>query len=290
MWPAWRLDVGRFGCDHENLSEIKLIKAIVTGCAGRMGRRICAMIDQTEGMEIFGGTDMAGGAFIGKDIGEVAGLDRKGVPIVDELEKIIDGCDVIIDFSEPGASLHHFIQAAEAKKAIVIGTTGFGEERWKTFEAMAKSSRAVIAPNMSVGVNVLFRLAREAARILSDGYDVEILEMHHKAKEDAPSGTAVRLSQIVADALGRDLSLVANYGRYGQTGPRPPKEIGIMTLRGGDVVGDHTLIFAGQGERLELTHKAGSRDNFAKGAVRAAMWIVGQPCGLYDMQDVLGLK
>jgi len=267
-----------------------LIKAIVTGCAGRMGRRIAAMIDETEGIEIFGGTDMADGPFIGKDIGEVAGLARKNIPVVDELDKIIDGCDVIIDFSEPGASLQHFIQAAEAKKAIVIGTTGFGEERWKTFEAMAKSSRAVIAPNMSVGVNVLFRLAREAARILDDDYDVEIVEMHHKAKEDSPSGTAVRLSQIVADALGRDLSLVGNYGRYGQAGPRPQKEIGIMTLRGGDVVGDHTLIFAGQGERLELTHKAGSRDNFAKGAVRAAKWVMKQSNGLYDMQDVLGLK
>jgi len=267
-----------------------LIKAIVTGCAGRMGRRIVSIIDETPGIEVCGGTDMAGGPFIGKDIGEIAGLATSGVAIAEHLESIIDSCDVIIDFSEPGASLEHFIQAAEAKKAIVIGTTGFDEERWKTFEAMAKSARAVIAPNMSVGVNALFRLAREAAMILGDDFDVEIVEMHHNKKADSPSGTAARLAQVVADALGRDLSLVASYGRYGQVGARPPKEIGVMTLRGGDVVGDHTLIFAGQGERLELTHKAGSRDNFAKGAVRAAMWIVKQPNGLYDMQDVLGLK
>jgi 4-hydroxy-tetrahydrodipicolinate reductase len=255
-----------------------------------MGRRIVCLIDETQGIEVCGGTDMAGGPFIGKDIGEVAGLETKGIAISGDLAKIINDCDVIIDFSEPGASLEHFIQAAEARKAIVIGTTGFDEERWKTFEAMAKSVKAVIAPNMSVGVNVMFRLAREAARILGDDYDVEIVEMHHNKKKDSPSGTADRLAQVVADALGRDLSLVSTYGRYGQASGRAQKEIGIMTLRGGDVVGDHTLIFAGQGERLEITHKAGSRDNFAKGAIRAAAWVVGRPNGLYDMQDVLGLK
>ena len=267
-----------------------MVKAIVTGCAGRMGRRIAALIHETPGIEIGGGTDLPGGPYIGKDIGDVAGTPPTGIAISDDLAKIIKDGDVIIDFSEPGASLEHFIQAAEAKKAIVIGTTGFDEERWKTFEAMARNSKAVIAPNMSVGVNAMFRLAREAARILGDDYDVELVEMHHSKKVDAPSGTANRLAQVVADALGRDLSLVGSYGRYGQVGPRPPKEIGIMTLRGGDVVGDHTLIFAGQGERLEITHKAGSRDNFARGAIRAAIWVVNQPNGLYDMQDVLGLK
>jgi len=267
-----------------------VIKAIVTGCAGRMGRSIVNIIENTGGIELAGGVDMPGGPFIGSDIGQVAGLGPKGIAISDSLGAIIGKADVIIDFSTPAASLEHFLLAHENKKAIVIGTTGFDPEHWKTFEAMSRGARAVIAPNMSVGVNLLFKLAKEAAHVLADDYDVEIVEMHHNQKMDAPSGTAARLASVVAETLNRDINAVANYGRVGNVGKRPPKEIGVMTLRGGDVVGEHTVIFAGVGERVELTHRAASRDNFARGAVRAALWVVNQPHGLYDMQDVLGLK
>ncbi len=267
-----------------------MIKAIVTGSAGRMGRRIINVIEATEGIELTGATDLPDGPFIGQDAGQVAGIASKGVPISPQLQDIISDGDVVIDFSVPTASLEHFLMATEAGKAIVIGTTGFNEEHWVTFDGMANSAKAVIAPNMSVGVNALFKLVKEAASILSDDYDVEIVEMHHNQKVDAPSGTAARLADIVADELGRNLGKVGSYGRHGQVGARPKNEIGVMTLRGGDVVGEHTVIFAGTGERVELTHRAGSRDNFATGAVRAAKWIVDKPNGIYDMQDVLGLR
>jgi len=255
-----------------------------------MGRSIVNVIERTEGIGISGATDLPDGPFAGSDVGEVAGVGVKRVAISSELGDIINQCDVIIDFSVPSASLEHFVKAVEAGKAIVIGTTGFSGEHWKTFDAMRNSVRAVIAPNMSVGVNALFKLAREAAQILGENYDVEIVEMHHNQKMDAPSGTGARLAEIVAETLDRDLARTANYGRHGQIGKRPKDEIGVMTLRGGDVVGDHTVIFAGPGERLELVHRAGSRDNFAVGAVRAAKWIAGKPNGIYDMQDVLGLR
>lgn len=255
-----------------------------------MGRRIINIIESTEGARLCGGVEQPGAPFIGKDAGDIAGVGPSGVAISQSLEEVLDKCDVIIDFSVPSASLENFLKAQEAGKAIVIGTTGFAEEHWLQFNAMAKSVRAVIAPNMSVGVNMLFKLTQEAAAALGDDYDVEIVEMHHNQKVDAPSGTAARLAEIAAKTLGRDLSKVANYGRHGQVGKRPPKEIGVMTLRGGDVVGEHSVIFAGKGERLELTHRAGSRDTFAAGAVRAAMWLVDKPNGIYDMQDVLRLK
>ncbi|MGK7346098.1 MAG: 4-hydroxy-tetrahydrodipicolinate reductase [Candidatus Nitrospinota bacterium M3_3B_026] len=266
------------------------VKVIISGCAGRMGRLITRAVDQAEGVTVCGGVEQAGSPFIGKDVLETAGLPPGGIAITSDISEIIGGCDVVIDFSAPAASLENFLKAQEAGAAIVIGTTGFTDEHWLQFEAMAKSVRAVIAPNMSVGVNVLFKLAREAAAALGGEYDIEIVEMHHNQKVDAPSGTAARLAKIAADALGRDLGKVANYGRSGQVGKRPPEEIGVMSLRGGDVVGEHTIIFAGKGERIELAHKAGSRDNFALGAVRAASWIVSQPNGIYDMRDVLGLS
>jgi len=267
-----------------------MAKIVVIGCAGRMGRRIVNIVETTEGATLQGGTENPQSPFLGHDIGDVAGIGKKNIAISGKLTDIIKGCDAIIDFSVPAASLDHFLMASEAGKAIVIGTTGFTEEHWKTFDSMAKSSRAVIAPNMSVGVNVLFKLVRDAARIMGQTYDIEMFEMHHNQKMDAPSGTAVKLAEIAAGAVGRDLKKVGVYGREGQTGKRTPEEIGVMTLRGGDVVGEHTVMFAGTGERVELTHRAWSRDNFAMGAVRAAMWIVNQPNGVYDMQDVLGLK
>ena len=267
-----------------------MIKAIVTGCAGKMGRRIVNAVESAGGIELCGGTEVSASPFVGQDIGEVSAIGKKGIPISASLTEIIGACDVIIDFSVPSASLEHFLMAREAGKAIVIGTTGFNEDHWKTFDSMAKSSRAVIAPNMSVGVNVLFKLAREAARIMVRPYELEIVEIHHNLKEDAPSGTAVKLAEIAAEAVGRDLKKVGVYGRHGVTGKRKAEEIGVMTLRGGDVVGEHTVMFAGAGERVELTHRAWSRDNFANGSVIAAKWVVNQPNGVYDMQDALGLK
>ncbi|MBI4667301.1 MAG: 4-hydroxy-tetrahydrodipicolinate reductase [Nitrospinae bacterium] len=267
-----------------------MIKAIVIGCAGRMGRRIVNVIEEAGGITVYGGTEQKNSPFAGHDIGAVAGLSDKGIKISADLSSIIGGCDVIIDFSVPAASLDHFLMAQEAGKAIVIGTTGFTEEHWKTFDSMAKSVRAVIAPNMSVGVNVLFKLVRDAARIMGQTYDMEIVEMHHNQKMDSPSGTAAKLAEIAAEAVGRDIKKVGVYGREGIVGKRKPEEIGVMALRGGDVVGEHTVMFAGTGERVELTHMAWSRDNFAMGATRAAKWIVGQPNGIYDMQAVLGLN
>ncbi len=265
------------------------IKILVVGCAGRMGRRIISVIENSDGVELGAGLDMPGGPYIGLDAGEVAGVGKKNIPISSNISQVVDDCDVIIDFSVPSVSLENFLTAHEKGKAIIIGTTGMSEEHYKTFDAMAKTSRAVIAPNMSVGVNALFKLVSEASKILGD-YDVEIVEMHHNQKVDAPSGTGVRLASIVAHEMNRDLDKVAKYGRNGKEGVRPKNEIGIMTLRGGDVVGEHTVIFAGLGERVELTHRAGSRDNFATGAVLASKWIVKQQNGIYDMQDVLGLR
>ncbi len=269
---------------------MSLVKVGVTGCAGRMGRTIAKVVHETEGVTLAGGTETKESGAIGKDMGDLAGVGTLGIAVSETLQEIINDCDVVIDFSIPVASLEHFLIAHEAGKSIVIGTTGFSDEQWKTFDSMQNGIRAVIAPNMSVGVNLLFSLTRKAAEILGDDYDVEIVEMHHNQKIDAPSGTAVKLSEVAADALGRDIAKVGNYGRHGQVGARDKKEIGVMTLRGGDVVGDHTVIFAGTGERVELSHKAGSRDNFAKGAVRAAGWIVDQKPGIYDMMDLLGLS
>ncbi len=266
------------------------VRVGVIGTAGRMGVRIANIVETTDGVILSGGVEAPGSPFVGMDIGDAVGLPSKGIAISGSLADCIDRCDVIIDFSVPSVSLANFLLAHETGKSIVIGTTGFRSEHWESFESMSKTCRAVIAPNMSVGVNALFKMAYETAKILGDDYDVEIVEMHHNLKVDAPSGTAARLAEVTANALGRDISKVANYGRHGQVGVRPKKEIGVMTLRGGDVVGEHTVIFAGQGERVELTHKAASRDNFAKGAIRAAAWIVDQPHGLYDMQDVLGLS
>lgn len=267
-----------------------MIKAVVAGAAGKMGGRNIHMVHQTEGIELVAAFEKPGHPAVGQDVGEVVGLGKIGIPIAAGLEPVIGQGDVIIDFSYHTSSVEHLALAARHKKAIVVGTTGFTPEEMKTIQKMAKKVRCVLAPNMSVGVNVLYKIVQDTARILGKGYDVEIIEAHHRLKKDAPSGTAVKLAQVLAETLGRDLKKVGVYARQGMIGQRTDEEIGIQTIRGGDIVGEHTVLFAGLGERIEVIHRAHSRDNFARGAIRAARWIVNQKSGLYDMQDVLGLK
>jgi 4-hydroxy-tetrahydrodipicolinate reductase len=227
---------------------------------------------------------------MGTDAGELCGLGRLGVPISDDPVRALERVDVLVDFTRPDASLSYLEACRQTGRKMVIGTTGFDDAGKRRIAAAARDTAIVFAPNMSVGVNLCFRLLDIAARVLGDDVDVEIVEAHHRHKVDAPSGTALRMGEVVAAALGRDLADVAVYGRQGVTGERPSRSIGFATLRGGDIVGDHTVLFAGDGERVEITHKASSRMNFARGALRAAQWLTGRPVGLFDMQDVLGLR
>lgn len=267
-----------------------MVKIIVSGAAGRMGVRIINIIHQTEGVTLSGAFEHPQNPMVGKDAGMVAGLGEKGVKISGSLDDIIDSGDVIIDFTVPVATMTNIRKAASAGKSIVIGTTGITEDEQKEIRRIAENIPVVLAPNMSVGVNVMFKVAAEMAKILGNEYDIEIVEAHHRLKKDAPSGTAIGLAKKLAEATNRDLEETAVYARHGMIGQRSDEEIGIQTLRAGDITGDHTVLFGGIGERLELTHRAHNRDNFAKGAVRAAKWIISRDPGLYDMQDVLGLK
>ncbi len=266
-----------------------MIKVVVTGVAGRMGTQIARLVAATEGLALAGGIERPGAA-VGQDVGAVAGAGPVGVAVVDDLAKALSGADVVVDFTSHEASARHAEACAARGVALVIGSTGFTPEAKARVAAAAGRIPVVLSPNMSVGVNVLFELVRQAAQVLGDAYDVEIVELHHKKKRDAPSGTAVRLGEVAAEALGRDPKDALAFSRHGIIGERPPWQIGVQTLRGGDVVGEHTVYFCGEGERLELTHRATSRDQFARGAVRAAQWVVGRPAGLYDMADVLGLR
>jgi 4-hydroxy-tetrahydrodipicolinate reductase len=267
-----------------------MIKAIVAGAAGRMGGRIIHMMEGAQGIVLAAAFEKAGHPAIGRDVGEVVGLPGKNIKISGNLGDILSLGDVLIDFTHPEISLEHLKLAASAGKAVVIGTTGFSPPQTAEIQKLARHTRVVLAPNMSVGVNLMFKVVSDIARILSTGYDVEIVEAHHRLKKDAPSGTAMKLAQVIAASLERDLDQVGVYERKGMIGPRTDAEIGIQTLRAGDIVGEHTVMFGGIGERLEIIHRAHNRDNFARGAVRAAQWIVSQPQGLYDMQDVLGFK
>ena len=267
-----------------------MVRAIVSGAAGRMGGRIIHMIEAAEGITLAAALEQADNPQVGKDVGEVVGLPRKGVLVSGSLAEVLPQGDVLIEFTHPEATLEHLREVAAAGKAMVIGTTGLSPQQVEELKGLARKTRVVFAPNMSVGVNLMFKAVENIAQVLTEGYDVEIVEAHHRLKKDAPSGTALKLAQVIAQALGRDLEKVGVYGRQGITGERTKDEIGIMTVRAGDIVGEHTVIFGGTGERLEVIHRAHNRDNFARGAVRAAQWIVAQPPGLYDMQDVLGLK
>lgn len=266
------------------------MKVAVSGAAGRMGKRIIALAHEHPEIEISGALERSGAPALGNDAGEAAGIGRIGVPITDDIQRVISNCDVLIDFSSPSASVEHVKAAAAANKAVVVGTTGFSEDQRRELGNAANLTRCVVAPNMSMGVNLLFNLVERVAKALGPSYEVEIIEAHHNLKKDAPSGTADKLARVIADALGRDLSEVGVYGRQGIVGERKPEEIGIMAVRGGDIVGEHTVMFVTGGERIELIHRAHSRDALAKGAVQAALWVVSKPNGLYDMQDVLGLK
>ncbi len=267
-----------------------MVKAIVTGVAGRMGGRIVHMMEAATGIRLVGAVESPGHSAVGKDVGEVVGLPAKGVKVVDSLDRVLPQGEVVIEFTHPEPSLAHLKQVADAGKAMVLGTTGFAPPQIAEIHALASRAHLVFAPNMSVGVNLMFKVVADVAKVLSEGYDVEIVEAHHRLKKDAPSGTALKLAQVIAHALGRDLEQVGIYARHGIIGQRSDAEIGLQTIRAGDIVGEHTVLFGGIGERLEIIHRAHSRDNFAKGAVRAAQWVVNQPPACYDMQDVLGLK
>lgn len=267
-----------------------MVKAVVTGAAGRMGGRIISIIDETEGVELTGAVESEGSEAIGKDAGETSGIGRIGVKIVSSLEDVMSNGDLLIDFTFPDVTLKNMKIVRRLKKAAVIGSTGFSDRQVSDLKDIAGTVPTVFAPNMSVGVNVMMKLVSQAAKIIGDSFDIEIVETHHKMKKDAPSGTAMKLGEVLAESVGRKLSEVGVFERQGMIGERKPDEIGIQTLRGGDVVGDHTVYFYGSGERIEITHRATSRDTFATGAVRAALWIADKQPGLYDMHDVLRLK
>lgn len=261
----------------------------ITGAAGRMGRTLIEAISQVEGLVLAAAIERPDSTLIGADAGELAGQGKNGVVVANSLASVIEGIDVLIDFSVPAATMANLAQCVERRVAMVIGTTGFTPEQQRVIEQAARGTPVCKASNFSTGVNLCFKLLDMAARVLGDDVDIEIYEAHHRHKIDAPSGTALSMGHVVANALGRDLDKVAVYGREGQTGARARDTIGFATVRAGDIVGDHTVTFAADGERVEITHKASSRMSFARGAVRAAGWLVGQEPGLYDMQDVLGL-
>lgn len=254
-----------------------------------MGRALIAACDMNEQTRLSAAIERPGNTLVGSDAGDLAGLGPLNVKVTDNLESAAAAFDVLIDFTSPQSTLHNLETCIKHGKNIVIGTTGFDDAGKQKIREAAQSIGVVFAPNMSVGVNLCLKLLDTAARILGDDVDIEVIEAHHRHKVDAPSGTAIRMGEVVAEALGRNLADCAVYGREGITGARDRKTIGFETIRAGDIVGDHTVMFAAEGERVEITHKASSRMTFANGAVRAANWLQQQPAGLYDMQDVLGL-
>jgi len=263
----------------------------ITGAAGRMGRTLIEAIALAgDGLTLTGAIERPGSTLLGADSGELSGQGKNGVPVVGSLADVIDDIDVLIDFTVPTATIANVAQCVERSVAIVIGTTGFTPAQQNQIEQAAARIPVCKATNFSTGVNLCFQLLDMAARVLGDDVDIEVYEAHHRHKIDAPSGTALSMGEVVANALGRDLQQVAVYGREGQTGARERETIGFATVRAGDIVGDHTVTFAADGERVEITHKASSRMSFARGAVRAATWLTAQGAGLYDMQDVLGFN
>lgn len=267
-----------------------MIKVVVTGAAGRMGSRIISVLSGVEGIGLSGAIEKKGHPLMGQDAGGSAGLPPTGVTISEDLDAALAAGEVLIDFTAPESSLEHIRACTDHHRPIVIGTTGFSKEEVEQIRKFTDKIPCVLAPNMSIGVNLSFKILKQVAATLGDDYDVEIVEAHHRMKKDAPSGTAMKMAQVLAQALNRNLDEVGVFARKGIIGERSRKEIGVQTIRAGDIVGEHTVFFAGKGERIEITHRAHSRDTFAAGAVRAAIWIQGKKPGMYDMQDVLGLK
>ena len=266
-----------------------MIRIAVVGASGRMGLCLikAAELDTRTTLSI--ATSRSGSLAIGKDAGELAGIGTLNIKIIDDVASAIDHFDVLIDFTRPDASMEFIELCRQAGKKIIIGTTGFSEPQKNLITKAAKEIAIVMAPNMSVGVNLALKLLEMTAKVMGDYTDIEVIEAHHRHKVDAPSGTALRMGEVIAKTLGRDLKDCAIYGREGNTGERDRKTIGFSTIRAGDIVGDHTVMFADEGERVEITHKATSRMTFANGAIRASVWLNDKPNGLYDMQDVLGL-
>lgn len=267
-----------------------MIRITVCGAAGRMGSRIVALSKDYPEIKLVGAVESKTHPSLGEDAGTVAGIGQLNVKIIESLEKVINDTDTVVNFTNPEATLQHLEIVKKYKKSMVIGTTGFNNEQIKIIQEAAKEIPIVFSPNMSVGINLLFKILKDIAQVLGDDYDVEIIEAHHRMKKDAPSGTAIKMAKVIADALGRNFDEVAVYARKGIIGERTKTEIGIQTIRAGDIVGEHTVIFGGLGERIEIVHKASSRDTFARGALRAVVWLSGKPAGLYDMADVLGIR
>lgn len=267
-----------------------MVRIAVTGAAGRMGKTLIEAVSNHPGAELTVALERPDSSLIGADAGELAGIGRNGVSVSQDIAGCVDDFDVLIDFTVPAASVVNAQVCAAAGKKLVLGTTGFSDEQKAIIASAAEKTALCQASNFSTGVNLCFKLLDMAARVLGDDVDIEIYEAHHRHKVDAPSGTALSMGEVVADALGRNLKEVAVYGREGITGARDNQTIGFATVRAGDIVGDHTVMFAADGERVEITHKASSRMSFARGAVRAAVWLAQCEAGKYDMQDVLGLK
>ncbi len=266
------------------------MRVAITGAAGRMGRAIIEAVHCSDTLVVGAAIERRDSSWLGNDAGEVAGVGRLGVVFVSDLIEVVENFDVLIDFTTPEATMNNVRFCHQHNKRIVIGTTGMSEAQREEIHSLSSGVAIVMAPNMSVGVNLCFKLLDLAARVMGDEVDIEVIEAHHRHKVDAPSGTALRMGEVVANALGRDLASCAVYGREGITGERARGAIGFETIRAGDIVGDHTVMFADIGERVEITHKASSRMTFANGAVRAAVWLAGQSNGLFDMQDVLDLR
>ena len=266
------------------------VKVAVVGCAGRMGQMLLKMLISAPGIVVVGGSERKGSAALGQDLGALAGADPLGISVGDDPSLLFDSADVVVDFTNPTATVQHAQMAARTGCALVIGTTGFDNDQLNTLYRAAQRAPIVLAANMSLGINLLQQVVEEVARILDPDWDIEIIEMHHRHKIDAPSGTALTLGEAAARGRGQNLRRISRRSRDGQVGPRVKGEIGFAALRGGDVVGDHTVIFAADGERVEITHRASSREIFARGAVKSVLWAAGKKPGLYSMRDVLGFS
>ncbi len=264
------------------------MKIVIAGSSGRMGRMLIEAVLACGDLQLHGALDVAGSPALGQDAGAFLGRNT-GVAISADLDGTLTGADVLIDFTRPEGTLAHLAACARLGVNAVVGTTGFSEAQKAEIGILAQTVAIVMAPNMSVGVNVVLRLLDVAARALSEGYDIEVIEAHHRHKVDAPSGTALKMGEVLAQALGRDLKTCGVFAREGVTGERDPSTIGFSTIRGGDIVGDHTVLFAGTGERIEISHRSSSRAGYAQGSLRAARFLATHRTGLFGMNDVLGM-